>query len=77
MIPQAKDIIMLLAAATVCFFGFFRAGESITTGVTSFNPATDLAWGDVMIDNGSSLQILQVYILEKTKRLTRPEKEHT
>ena len=53
---------MLWAAATVCFFGFFRAGEITTTGVTSFNPATDLAWGDVTIDNGSSPQILQVYL---------------
>ena len=62
--PQAKvpDIIMLWAAATVSFFGFFRAEEITTTRVTSFNPATDLAWGDVTIDNGSSPQILQVYL---------------
>ena len=44
------------------FLWIFRAGEIITTRVTSFNPATDLAWGDVTIDNGSSPQILQVYL---------------
>ena len=66
--PRAKDpdIVMLWAAATVCFFGFFRAGEITTTGVTTFNPATDLAWGDVTIDNASSPQILQIY-LKKSK----------
>ena len=55
-ISKAKDLntIMLWAAATVCFFGFFRAGEITTTGVTSFSPTTDLAWGDVTIDNSSS-----------------------
>ena len=57
---------MLWAAATVCFFGFFCAGEITTTGVTTFNPATNLAWGDVTIDNASSPQILQIY-LKKSK----------
>lgn len=42
-------------------FGFFHAGE-ITTGVTSFNPTTDLAWSDVTIDNSASPQMLQIYL---------------
>ena len=63
-ISRAKDLntIMLWAAATVCFFGFFRTGEITTTGVTSFSPTTDLAWGGVTIDNSSSPQMLQIYL---------------
>lgn len=62
--PKAKDpdLIMLWAATTVCFFGFFRGGEITTTGVNSFSPTTDLAWGDVTIDNSSSPQTLQIYL---------------
>ena len=45
----AYDDVLLWSAATMCFFGFFRAGELTVPNSASFNPATNLAWGDVAI----------------------------
>ena len=42
---------MLWAAATTCFFGFFRSGELTVPSLTGFDPAIHLAWGDVAVDN--------------------------
>ena len=47
------DTLMLWAAATVCFFGFFRSGEITVPSVAAFDPAVHLAWGDVTVDNAS------------------------
>ena len=45
---------LLWAAASVCFFGFFRAGE-ITT---AYDSAVHLSWGDVSIsDDGRILRV--------------------
>ena len=32
---------------TLCFFGFFRAGQLTVPGTGTFDPANHLAWGDV------------------------------
>lgn len=53
---------MLWAAGTMCFFGFFCAGEITASGVNSFNPATNLAWGDVTIDNPNSPRMMRIYL---------------
>ena len=41
---------LVWAAATVCFFGFFRAGEITVPTTSAFDAATHLSWGDVAID---------------------------
>ena len=50
----SSDIILLWAAATVCFFGFFRAGEITVPTLSDFDEKIHLAWGDVAIDNPES-----------------------
>ena len=37
------DVIMLWAAASLCFFGFFRAGELTVPSQTTFDPSQHLA----------------------------------
>ena len=44
--------VMLWAAATACFFGFFRAGEITVPSASAFDAAVHLAWGDVATDEG-------------------------
>ena len=39
--------LVIWAIACTAFFGFFRLGELLPGSASSFNPATDLAWGDV------------------------------
>ncbi len=60
--PKARDYdtIMTWAAATLCFFGFFRAGEITVPSCTTFNPSRHLAWGDVIVDNPASPQVIKV-----------------
>ena len=57
-----KDIIMVWAAAVLCFFGFFRSGEITLQSTTSFNPATHLAWGDVAVDSRQTPTMLKVHL---------------
>ena len=45
------DMILTWAAASTCFYGFFRAGEITTPTRSSFDPASHLAWGDVAISS--------------------------
>lgn len=59
--PQVDDI-MLWAAATTCFFGFFRAGEITVPTRTAFNPTVHLAWGDVASDDGQPPTMLRVFL---------------
>ena len=47
--PGLYDPTMLWAVMTLCFFGFFRAGELTVPGTGTFDPAIHLAWGDVAI----------------------------
>jgi len=46
-----SDVVMAWAAAVVCFFGFFCAGEITVPTATSFDSIKHLAWGDVTIDS--------------------------
>lgn len=54
--------VLLWAVGCTAFFGFFRLGELLLDSATSFNPATHLAWGDIMVDNEANPQIVQVHI---------------
>ena len=63
---------MLWAAATTCFFGFFRAGEITTSQVNSFDPNINLAWGDVTIDNATSPSTVRIHLKQsKTDQLRK------
>ena len=44
---SAHSKAMLSAAATLCFFGFFRSGELTVPSAGAFNESVHLAWGDV------------------------------
>ena len=57
-----QDIVMLWAAATLCFFGFFRAGEITVPTLSSFDSQKHLAWGDVAINDPASPSTLQVHL---------------
>jgi len=61
-----SDILMLWAAATVCFFGFFRVGEITWPTITCFDVMKHLAWGDMAIDCTENLQALKIH-LKKSK----------
>ena len=50
------DIIMLWAAAVLCFFGFFRAREITIPTVSGFDHSKYLAWGDVATDDAVQLK---------------------
>ena len=45
------DETMLWAAATVCFFGFMRAGELVVDTAASFDPEQHLTIEDIATDN--------------------------
>ena len=49
--PPSFDDVMFWAAASSCFFGFFRAGEITVPSAAAFDAAVHLAWGDVSTDS--------------------------
>lgn len=53
---------MLWAAATLCFFGFFRSGELTVPSYTAFDPSRHLAWGDIATDNTLCPTVLKVHL---------------
>ena len=55
-----QDKTVILAVATTAFFGFFRLGELLPTSTAAFNLTTDLAWGDVAVDNRQNPRMLQI-----------------
>ena len=56
---RSYDECLLWAAATVCFFGFFRAGEITVPSAPAFDARVHLAWGDVAIsDDNRVLRVL-------------------
>lgn len=64
------DIKMLWAAAVLCFFGFFRAGELMIPSQNSFDQAKHLSWSDVAVDNLQSPKLLKVKLKQsKTDQL--------
>ena len=62
--PTNFDCIMLWAASTLCFFGFFRAGEITTTctSTSSYDPRSHLSLDDIAVDNPAAPSILQVHL---------------
>ena len=58
--------VALWAIACTAFFGFFRLGELLPTSVRSFSPATDLAWGNIALDNRENPTMVRVH-LKKSK----------
>ena len=54
------------AVAITAFFGFFRLGELLPESANAFNEATDLAWGDVAVDNRQDPTMIQIH-LKKSK----------
>jgi len=66
--PQQTDpdIIMLWAAAAICFFGFFRAGEITIPTLSFFDSPRHLAWGDLGVDDTEQPQMLKIH-LRKSK----------
>ena len=53
---------MLWAAATVCFFGFFRSSEITAPSLTTFDPSVHLSWGDVTVDDRTRPTSLRVHL---------------
>ena len=60
--PASFDGIMFWAAASACFFGFFRAGEITVPSAASFDPAVHLAWGDVSTDSVTTPSKVRVHL---------------
>ena len=56
------DIVMLWAAATACFFGFFRSGKITVPSRNAYNSKVHLSWGDVTVDSHSSPSIVRVHL---------------
>ena len=56
------DKVVLWAISASAFFGFFRLRELLPESPTSFNQATNLAWGDVAVDNHSTPRMVQFHV---------------
>ncbi len=56
------DRVLLCAVATTAFFGFFRLGELLPTSQSAWKATTDLAWGDVAVDDLQSPRMIQVHL---------------
>ena len=59
------DKYLVWAVAATAFF-FFHLGELLPESAAHFNMATDLAWGDVAVDNHTKPSMIQVH-LKKSK----------
>ena len=53
---------MLWAAATLCFFGFLRAGEITVPPDKGYDPTAHLSFSDIAVDNMANPSIMQVQI---------------
>jgi integrase len=59
---ERYDCVLLQAAAALCFFGFFRAGELTVPMPTAFDERVHLAWGDVDADNANPPSSVRVHL---------------
>ena len=59
---EARDRAMLRAAATTCFFGFFRSGEITVPTQTAFDTRIHLAWGDVALDDAKPPSMVRIHL---------------
>ena len=60
--PNRTDAMMLWAAAVMCFLGFLRSGEVVAPSDSAYDPAANLAYGDVRVDSVTNPQYLEVTI---------------
>ena len=51
---------MLLAACTVCFFGFMCSGEVAIPSRNSFDPSYHLAWEDLAVNSRQNPTFMQL-----------------
>jgi hypothetical protein len=58
----SNDTRMIWAACTMCFFGFFRAGEITVPTAASFQPSQHLTWPDVSADDLSSPSMIRIVL---------------
>lgn len=54
------DNILLWAAACLCFFGFFRAGEITIPTQSSYDPGAHLNFGDIALDDPAKPRVLRI-----------------
>ena len=57
-----RDVTMLWVVATMCFFGFLRAGEIIAHPSSGFDQSIHLSVGDDRVDSRSAPTYLAVNI---------------
>jgi len=57
-----RDVVMIWAAAVMCFFGFFHVGEITVPTAASFDGSKHLTWGDVVIDSVECPQTIKVHL---------------
>ena len=72
--PKAReyDTVMLWAASTLCFFGFFRMGELTVPGDQSYDPSVHLSVGDIAVDSHTSPSMLRVHLkISKTDQFRK------
>ena len=60
--PAKRDAQMLWAAACLCFFGFLRSGEVVTSKEMDYDIHSHLCFGDIKVDSRTSPSFLQVRI---------------
>lgn len=60
--PSRFNDIMMWAAASSCFFGFFRSREITVPSTTAFDAAVHLAWGDVATDGTTPPSLVRVFL---------------
>ena len=53
---------MLWAAASLCFFGFFKVGELTMQSETSFDLSANLSFADVAVDDCKNPTLLQIHL---------------
>jgi len=56
------DAVMLWAVVCMCFFGFLRSGEVVAPAEADYDPAVQLSYGDVRVDDVGTPHYLKVRI---------------
>ena len=59
---KSFDNVMLWAVSSVCFFGFFRAGELTVPSENAFDPQVHLTFSDIEIDNPATPTIMKIHL---------------
>ncbi len=62
--PPSQNSAMLWAACTLCFFGFFRAGEITIPSKAAYSRDRHLSWGDVCADSVGEPGCIRVFLKE-------------